>query len=226
MKVQFAFVALGAAILLVLALVLAILLLPSCGVRFGGFGEVNFCRLPAASGMSSALAAEAERQAALEDRLRGLERRLAALPACPMPPPAQPEPEPEGLDPERWRERDTTLLEGCWSLGSDYNIRNRQTRVVTQVDSWEMCFDAEGRGEQQFVLSDGRECEADVTAEFLEDGRLQISDRENVRCTGGSYIYRRVIDCELDPNGEAACESRQPETNSRSNVRISRRASR
>ena len=233
MKVQFAFVALGAAILLVLALVLAILLLPTCGVRFGGFGEVSFCRFPAASGLSSALAAEAERQAVLEDRLRGLERRLAAFPACPMPLPAQaepetaqPEPEPEGLDPERWRERDTALLEGCWSLGSDYTLRNRSTGVVTRVDSWEMCFDAEGSGEQQFALSDGRECEADVTAEFLEDGRLRISDRENVQCTRGTYIFRRIIDCELEQNGEAACEARQPETSSRSNVRISRRASR
>ena len=235
MRTEIAFVSFGVVVLIVLALALAYIALPVCGLRLGSFGTLQFCPLPASGGRSPALAEEAERQAVLKDRLRGLERRLAALPACPLPTPAraepetvqpeiaQPEPEPEGLDPERWRERDTALLEGCWSLSSDYSVRNDRTGVVTQVDSWEMCFDAEGRGEQKFRLSDGRECEANVTAEFLDDGRLRINDEDNVQCTRGSYIYRRVIDCELEPNREAACETRQPGRRGTSNVRISGR---
>ena len=231
MRTEIAFVSFGIVVLIVLALALAYIVLPICGVRLGSFGTLQFCPLPASGGLSSALAEEAERQAVLKERLRGLERRLAALPACPLPPPvraepeiAQPEPEPEGLDPERWRERDKALLKGCWSLISDYSVEDDRTGVVTQVDSWEMCFDTEGRGEQKFQLSNGHECESPVTAEFLDDGRLRINDDDNVHCTDRSYIYRRVIDCELEPNREAACESRQPGRRGTSNVRISGRA--
>ena len=229
MRTEIAVVSLGVVVLIVLALALAYTVLPVCGVRLGSLGTLQFCPLAASGGLSPALAEEAERQAVLKERLRGLERRLAALPACPPPPAqaepetAQPEPEPEGLDPDRWRERDTALLKGCWALSSDYSVRDDRTGVVTRVDSWEMCFDSEGRGEQKFRLSDGRECEANVAAAFLDDGRLRINDDDNVRCTRGSYIYRRVIDCELEPNREAACESMQPGRRGKSSVRISQR---
>ncbi len=238
MRTEIALVSFGIVVLIVLALALAYIVLPVCGVRLGSFGTLQFCPLPASGDLSSVLAEEAERQAVLKERLRGLERRLAALPACPLPPPAraepktvqseiaQPEPAPEGLDPERWRERDTALLKGCWSLDSDYTLRNITTGKRTRVTSWEMCFDAQGRGEQQFRLSDGRECEADVTAEFLDDGRLRINDEADVQCSGASSIFRRVTDCTLESNGQAACESRQPGRTGRSSVRISRRVSR
>jgi len=245
MKTEIALVACGVVAVVVLALTLAQAVLPVCGLRFGTFGTLQFCPAPASGGPSPALAQEAERRAVLKDRVRRLERRLAALGACPPPAPepappapepappepepappepepAPPEPESEGLDPERWRERDTALLEGCWSLSSDYRLRNVTTGAITQVDSWEMCFDTEGQGEQRFQLSDGDMCQAAVTAEFREDGRLRINDNDDIQCTRSS-IYRRVTDCTLQPNGEAACISRQPELSSASNVRISRR---
>jgi len=231
MKTEIALVAGGVVAVVVLALTLAQAVLPVCGLRFGTFGTLQFCPPPASGGPSPALAREAERRAVLKDRVRGLERRLAALGACPppepepappAPEPAPPEPEPGGLDPERWRERDTALLEGCWSLSSDYSLQNVTTGAITQVDSWEMCFDTEGQGEQRFQLSDGDMCQAAVTAEFREDGRLRINDHDDIQCTS-SLIYRRITDCTLQPNGEAACTSRQPGRFGSSNVRISRR---
>lgn len=224
MKTEIALVACGVVAVVVLALTLAQAVLPVCGLRFGTFGTLQFCPASASGDPSPALAQEAERRAVLKDRVRVLERRLAALGACPppAPEPAPPEPEPGGLDPERWRERDTALLEGCWSLSSDYSLQNVTTGAITQVDSWEMCFDTEGQGEQRFQLSDGDMCQAAVTAEFREDGRLRINDHDDIQCTS-SLIYRRITDCTLQPNGEAACISRQPELSSSSNVRISRR---
>jgi len=232
MKTEIALVACGVVAVVVLALTLAQAVLPVCGLRFGTFGTLQFCPASASGDPSPALAQEAERRAVLKDRVRVLERRLAALGACPppapepepepAPEPAPPEPEPGGLDPERWRERDTALLEGCWSLSSDYSLQNVTTGAITQVDSWEMCFDTEGQGEQRFQLSDGDMCQAAVTAEFREDGRLRINDNDDIQCTRSS-IYRRITDCTLQPNGEAACISRQPELSSASNVRISRR---
>lgn len=235
MRPEFVVGALGASVLFGLALAQAATLLPSCGLRLGPFGDLVFCRAPAAGEASPELAAELERRAALEDRLRGLERRLAGLAACPPPEPvagpeppaqAQAEPEPEGLDEKRWREKDISLLEGCWALASNYRLRDRRTGSVTGVATWEMCFDAEGNGDQRLVQTDGRECTGDVSASFGEDGQLGINDPANVRCTGGFHIYRRMMTCTLEPNGEAACESRQPEIGGRSNVRIMRRDSR
>lgn len=229
MRPELAFGAVGAAVLLGLALAQASTLLPSCGLRLGALGDLVFCRSPAAGDASPELAAELERRAALENRLRGLKRRLAGLPACPPPQPVaepEPEPEPEGLDEKQWRERDLAVLEGCWSLASDYTLRNRITGVITRVESWKMCFDDAGRGEQRLVRTDGRECTADAFASFGEDGQLQIDDRTDVQCTGGVRIYRRIMSCTLEPNGQAACVTRQPETGSSSNVRIMRRESR
>ena len=229
MRPEFVVGAFGASVLVVLALVQAATLLPSCGLRLGPLGDLDFCLAPAEL-PSPELAAEFERGAALEDRLRGLERRLAALPDCPAPKPVvahpAPQPEPDRLDSERWRERDASLLEGCWSLASDYSLQDRNTGTVTRVATWEMCFDAEGRGEQRLVQTDGRECTGDVTASFGEDGRLRVNDQANVRCTGGFYIYRRTLICTLEPNGEAACQSRQPKIGGSSRVRITRRESR
>ena len=219
--------AFGAAALLILSLVQGATLLPGCGLRLGTSDYLNFCRDPAAAGPSPELAAELERHAALEDRLRDLERSLAGLGACPPPaiPAPEPEPEPDQLDAERWHEGDISLLEGCWSLASDYRLEDRESGTVTEVESWRMCFDAEGSGDQQLAQSNGATCEGEVTAYFDDDGRLRINDQANVQCTG-SYIYRRVMTCTLEPNGEAACRSRQPERGQgASSVRIVRRES-
>ena len=218
---------LGALILLLVSLVQATALLPSCGLRLENASFLDFCPDPGPTGPSPELAAEHQRRATLEARLRDLERRLAGLPACrpAPPPPPPPPPDPNRLDAERWAEQDIALLEGCWSLASDHSVRNHQTGETTTVDSLQMCFDAEGNGEQQYVLSDGTECTNNVTAAFTDGGRLRISDLTNVACTDRSYIYQTIHTCTLEPNGEADCAGIQPEINQRSRVRIKRRES-
>ena len=216
----------GAVALLVLSLVQAAALLPSCGLRLGTLGSIDFCGDPAPAGPSPELAAALERRDALEDRIRGLERDLAGLDACPppIPPAPEPEPDPDQLDADRWNDRDISLLEGCWSLASDYELQDSRTGEVVTVESWKMCFDAEGRGDQQLAQTDGTMCEGEVTASFADDGQLRIGDQADVQCTEGYYIFRRVMTCTLEPNGEAACRSRQPDRGEGStSVRIVRR---
>lgn len=236
---RFLITLLGVAMVLGLAMAMAVLVLPSCGLRLGSYGDLDFC-LATIIGPAPVLAAEQERRAVLEDRVGRLERQLAGLPACPPPepppppppePPPPPPPEPEeepdlGLDADRWDEQDEALLEGCWALASDYQVQDRETGAISTVASWEMCFDAEGRGDQRMVMTDGRVCASDVDASFTEDGSLQVHDQSNVECDNNSYIYRRIMTCTLEPNGEAACDPYQPEVDSRSSeVRITRRVS-
>ncbi|MDE0047540.1 MAG: hypothetical protein OXU19_17055 [bacterium] len=218
---------LGVALLSALAAWAALLIIPSCGLDLGPLGRLDRCPPPAER--STELESQIERQALLTDRLNALQRQLAMLPDCPPPPPPpspEPPPDPDRLDAEKWQEGDITLLEGCWSLASDYSVEDVETGEVTDVETWEMCFDVHGRGNQEIVMSDNRTCSEPVTAAFAEDGRLRIDDRGDVHCSDRSYIYRRVMTCDLEPGGEAACQSRQPERGgSGSYVRIVRRTS-
>ena len=207
------------------------LLVAPCALRGPGFLAIDACP----SSLASEIRAETDRQAALDDRVAMLERDLARTGrACPQPVPLQPppelnaqleppEPDPDALDAEKWEDKDISVLEGCWGLSSDYQLEDRTTGEIVSVQSWEMCFDSQGNGDQQIVMSDGADCTADTLASFVEDGRLQISDLGDVQCTGGVYIYRRIMHCELEPNGEAACITEQPETGSRSELRITNR---
>ena len=68
MRVSVAVEALGAVLFLGLVVVLAILILPGCGIRLGTFGKLDLC--PSASAPSSDLEKELERLAVLEARLR------------------------------------------------------------------------------------------------------------------------------------------------------------
>jgi hypothetical protein len=229
------------------ALALFWTLLPACGLREALRLPVGAtCPAAAPSPAASALGREAERRAALAAELRGLERRLLALGPCevaPLPPepglplpseaaapsaplpPARPEPPaapaPDAIDPERWRERDVSLLEGCWMLDSDYSVTNVDTGQTLNVSYWRACFDAGGRGSQELRFSNGATCEAPMRAEFRGE-ELRLHDGANVACSDGSELFERTIDCRLDDQGRAQCLSRQGERGGAANVRLRR----
>ena len=115
------------------------------------------------------------------------------------------------LDAEKWAQKDLSVLEGCWSLASDFSVEDIVTHEVTEVASLEMCFDENGNGETHMVMTGGVECEGEVLATYLESGMLQINDTDDIHCTDGSYILRGTAECELEPNGEAACTGRASE---------------
>ncbi len=236
MRVQLGIGALGAAALLGLALAHAATVLPGCGLRLGPLGDLDFCVGREIADPSSSVAAELERHAALADRLRRLERRLAGLAACPLPGPGGPEssvlerevPDSEAgsLDPARWRERDASLLEGFRSLASAFSTRNIATGAMRPVDTWQTCFDAEGRGRERIILPDGDACAGTLSAAFQDDGQVRIAEEADVPCTGGGRSFRRIAVCALEPNREAERWTRQPAVGSGvRRVRIPRRVS-
>ena len=220
----------GALLLAGLVTWAGVLVVRSCGLNFGPLGLLDACPRPQA--VSADIVAELEYQERLRERVNGLQLRLATLPHCPppepppQPPPAPPPPDTDTLDAEKWDEQDISLLGGCWSLASDYSIEHIDTGEITDVASWEMCFDDQGEGTQELVFSDGATCSEEVVAAFLEDGRLRINDQDDVSCSDSSFIYRRTMTCQLDPDGEAACQSQQLELDDTiHDVRIVRRTS-
>lgn len=216
------FIAVGSAALAIIALGAAFLLLNSCGVHyFLPFGirdacpEIRYVTNPSYR-MDEALI----RRITLERRVAGLERALASAECDSPPPDAASEPD---IREEDWNNRDVSLLEGCWSLDSDYQLRDVDTGVLSSVSNWRMCFDDMGFGSQTLIFEDGSVCESSrVNAEFNQNGDLVIADNEDVECTNNFKIFERDTTCVLVQDGSASCVSKQEETGGGSNVRLRR----
>ncbi len=158
MRVPTILALLGTALPCGLAAWAALLIIPACGLDLG-----RLDRCPPPTERSTELESEIEHQALLTDQLNNLQLQLAMLPDCP--PPETP-PDPDRLDAEKWQEGDITLLEGCWSLASDYSLQQVDTGAITDVASGEMCFDSHGQGNQELVLTDGATCSNQLPQPF------------------------------------------------------------
>ncbi len=202
-----------ASFLLILVGISAFVILGACGVLSPlSTWWIPGCQTAVADVPDPRLEAALGRQAILESQVTDLETRLARL-ECPpaRPPPPEPEPEPQGgMDAEQWEEQDIQMLEGCWQLDSHYQTQDVRTGEVSTVSGWNMCFEADGVGSQNLQFDDGRTCRSGTTARFNAAGQLEIRDNSNVNCSDQSYIYRRVMTCDLQPDGTASCLSRQP----------------
>ncbi len=194
----------------------AYLLLGACGVIGPGWTwGISGCPIAGSGRPDSRLAAAQDQQAFLEEKVAQLEMQLALL-ECEAPLPvarAEPEqepgpPPPYGLDAEQWEEQDIEVLAGCWVLDSDYQTTNVRTGEISDVASWNMCFESDGRGNQTIMYDTGRSCRSGNTARFNDRGQLEISDNGNVMCSNGGYIYSRVMTCDLQQDGTASCLSR------------------
>ncbi|WP_342078218.1 hypothetical protein [Yoonia sp. SS1-5] len=157
-----------------------------------------------------------QRRADLLARIADLEGRIAAQ-HCPVPVPQDeavldPD-EPEQIDEERFAERDVTLLEGCWQLEQTLTVEDIQTGALTIFDDWQMCFDANGQGQQIMRSNNGIICEGGVPGQFDDGGQLLIAEPGNLQCSDGSFIYRRDISCGIGADGYLSCTARQPEIN-------------
>jgi len=156
------------------------------------------------------------------------EERLPEETPVPEPPADEAAPDPDALEPdapeapraeddadrpaepipeEQWEERDLSLLEGCWTLISDYGVTRRDTLETIRVTDWEMCFERNGAGRQTLVFEDGTRCESGIGANF-EGEALNVIDGGHVRCSDGSAINQRVMRCERQPDGTADCITR------------------
>lgn len=217
-------VLLMAALLVAAVTASAALLLPACGVRLPLFGVLSVCDAPEAAVTRRDLAAERAMTADLAADVTRLERDLALLQCVAEPPPPPPPviPEtPSGLAPEAFEEDDISVMEGCWELQSDYQVRDVDTGDIVQFNHWRICFDENGNGREEMRATDGTLCEGVLTG-AIGDGRLTMREPGKLQCDAGWFIFRRDITCALDAAGAAQCETFQPEINGRSSATLRR----
>ena len=202
---------LAALLWLALAVLVAAVLwivLAACGLAWpDGRPMLAFCPADvAAREVDPALAAEQERQRALQGSVRDLEIALLARPYCAA---QEPQPQPPSIE-DAIRKGDEQALAGCWVLTSDYTLYDVRTGEPRGVQHWEVCFAEDGGGRQALALVDGTQCDGRVTADFPNATTLTIRDAHDMQCRGGDwgYIRARAITCELGSDGTSRCLSR------------------
>lgn len=208
--------------LFVVAILVMRLALSACDVRPPVIGFfTGACPQPFETSQIEIAIALADRRS-LETRIADLQRQLARR-ECSIASLNGSTEASSVIDADAWEDRDVSLLDGCWELDSDLRFIDNITRELRAADAWTMCFDAAGNGSQTLSLDGVVTCTSDeVSAAFDSAGDLIVRDNSNVQCSDNSYIYERVITCALAGDGTAACESRQPETGSRSRVSLRR----
>ncbi|MGH6918076.1 MAG: hypothetical protein ACREJ0_10270 [Geminicoccaceae bacterium] len=184
------------------------IVLAACGLAWpGGRPMLVFCPVDAAAReVDPTIAAEQERQRALQGRVRDLEIALLARPYCAAQEPG-PEPEPPSLE-DAIRQGDEQALAGCWELASDYMMEEVSTGEPMPVQDWEICFADDGRGSQTMVFTSGLRCHGRANADFPDDSTLQIDDAGNMTCPGWGELLARTTTCKLGGDGTAQCVSR------------------
>lgn len=184
------------------------LLLPACAaLSWAGWLPPDGCPPVSPSPARSALHLEEERRGALLAELRRLERDLYAIECSAGGAPVQRvRPDQATLDEQRWREQDIGIMAGCWRLESDYRLLSIETQVQVTVPFWRVCFDEQGRGRQEFELSDGVSCQGSMTAAFENAQVMTLRDGGTIPCSDGSRILERRAECRLDERQHAACE--------------------
>ncbi|MEJ6477532.1 MAG: hypothetical protein QNL92_02485 [Octadecabacter sp.] len=220
-------------LLLWFALFLAIvcvtwLLLSACAVRvFFWPGLVGYCEpeTPAELDHNYDVLLMQQEQGDLLAEIRLLERALATQ-ICESDSNQSATLNEDGIDENAWLRQDLTALEGCWELdGQDFIVRSVETNLTTSYNVWEICFDANGDGQQTLSAESGQTCEGGNRATFEGDEKLRISDLAPVQCSDDSIIFRRETVCSLTAEGRAECLSSQPDDprGGQSNVRLRRK---
>lgn len=205
--------------LLAVALTLAVatgaaLLIRACGATLPFTGHVvGLCADETALVIDRRLAALEVERIALRRSIGFLENTLASqqcfaeTPVTAFPVPDLPE---DGFDSRRFAERDLGVLEGCWSLESDYTLEH-SIEGSFSVGEWQMCFGSNGSGQQDLTMS-GRQrnlqCAGSVQGRFNANGALEIDDMSDVPCNYNWVISQRVITCTINGGGSSSCVTR------------------
>ncbi len=210
---------LGGGGFLIVVMASVAVVLPACGALpvFGSLLD-DFCMRPAEQKAADPAHILDEQRRELDTEIATLERQLAGLRCAPPSPP----PEPEPTIQEAIEQQDTSALQGCWNLDSDYELRDQRTGVMVRVDNWRMCFDTSGSGDQSLAFTDGVACQGGVSAGFGQD-TLIIRDNGNVPCTRGIHVVERRLTCRIAGNRSAHCVQSHPSTPNAPTVNVTLR---
>lgn len=214
-----------AGLLVVLIGASAYLLLQSCGLRLP-FTQIilSVCETEDDRILRDELAMLDRQNADLTQQINQLERTLGtaqckADPPLPPPPPPPPPPKPKpstpsGLAPDAFDKNDISVMEGCWELSSNYDVREINTGEITRFRYWQICFDKNGNGREVMRATNGVTCEGSLKGS-LRSRKLTMREPGNLQCSNQSSIFRRDITCSLSSNGQANCDTYQPQINGR-----------
>lgn len=209
-----------AVVLVVLIGALAYLVLQSCGVRvpFTAWA-VSVCDTVEDRTQRDMLAAIDLQNSDLAQQIKHLERKLGTLhckaeaPLPPLPDLKKPMP-PSGLTEDAFDDNDIAVMQGCWELSSNYDVREINTGEITRFRYWQICFDANGNGHEEMRATNGVTCKGPLKGQ-LNDETLTMREPGKLQCSNDSSIFRRDITCRLNGKGGANCETLQPEINGR-----------
>ena len=226
---RFGIGALSVALALIVG-VSAYLLVEACGVRLP-FSDrvVSFCPRDNVNQTAEEIRTQVADNKALEAEIAALEQDLASQ-VCEAVPPPEPEPAPppprvtetpSGLAPDAFDEDDISVMEGCWELSSQYDVRHLRTGEIISFRDWRICFDANGNGRETMRATNGLTCEGVLSGE-IGDGTLAMREPGNLTCANGFEIFRRDITCALNAEGVASCDTYQPEIDGRGRATLRR----
>jgi hypothetical protein len=156
-----------------------------------------------------------DQEARLKTTLAALRDDLAKrLTQCKPPdPPKLPDPpKPPALPQDRWKERDLSILEGCWLLGRDTPATMRQDNAPSLQGvqrAGRLCFDRAGHGTYEAVAEfPGKprlQCKATITAAFQPDETVRVQ-KPQVTCTDGQTRWNvDTLNCRRVDDNVAIC---------------------
>lgn len=222
-------------LLVALTIVLSTMLLPSCGVlsRIAP-SWTGWCPDNTQGKLHARLDQLAHERQDLETRISAYERRIALIqcqaqvspPALPreVPQPDTPQPTQQDreIDRDAWQDRQIKVLDGCWNLSSNFSTVNSETGEKSVYRSWQMCFDADGNGQEIMRSDSGSVCQGPVTGRFQPDGSVLIREPSDLTCSDGGGLYRLESRCTLTGTGGASCRVTQPERGTQTTVEFRR----
>lgn len=95
------------------------------------------------------------------------------------------------------------MLKGCWHSTTRLTTVETSTGVRSNVETWEWCCDAAGRGRQSIRWTDGKTCTGPMAGSFSESNMLVMTDTSP--CTGGRTMFRGRTECTRLSDSEATC---------------------
>ncbi len=130
---------------------------------------------------------------------------IVVLRPLPSPAPASIPSPPAALPQNRWDQHDLGVLSGCWSLYTPVVVSNATRTQSSKVQSWRMCFNNHGTGQQTVTLEDGRGCQGPLSAGFAGEGFLRVT--HPAPCISPALeMVRAGMLCQRLNDSEAACE--------------------